>query len=172
MYLGCLGIKEIVQNKHTLNKEELLQFSIKYAMLLYLKEELTYLKSFNSQYLSRLDDIYHSFIFKVTKILSLALNRFVTVDGVLKQIQTFIENDNDVNKYSNFSASLCSDLFKIIDTTDLRSKLEKHTNDKASETINNKKCEMKEFLKSLHLEVEFHCKNNGNKNKIEKDVLI
>ena len=31
---------------------------------------------------------------------------------------------------------------------------------------------MKEFLKSLHLEVEFHCKNNGNKNKVEKDVLI
>jgi hypothetical protein len=46
MYYGCIGLKEIIDNKSDTNFTELIkEFSFKYGLLIFLREELAFLKN-------------------------------------------------------------------------------------------------------------------------------
>ena len=96
IYLGCQGIKEILNIDHSYNIDLLLNFSIKYATLIYLKEESGFLKNNNRQYLSKLEDLYHTFILYTTKALRIitrenSLNQPLP-DAMLKQVTFYFRS--------------------------------------------------------------------------------
>jgi len=66
-----MGINEFINIKsdnHEKQLELMLNFSIKYSTLVYLKEELSFIKCNNKQYLLKIEDIYHFFLLKGSKI--------------------------------------------------------------------------------------------------------
>jgi len=95
-----MGIKELVninENKK-IPRDKLLNFSIKYSTLVYLKEELSFLKSSNKQYVSKIDDIYHFFCLQTSKILLKLADKSEKIDEsnmpmtILKQVSSGFKN--------------------------------------------------------------------------------
>lgn len=66
IYLGCLGIKELMQFDHN-DLMLIMTISLKYGMLVYLKEELSFFGQENKQYLSKIEDVYNSFLVVASK---------------------------------------------------------------------------------------------------------
>lgn len=57
-YLGCLGLSELYNKKYfQANKELVKEFSFKYGILLYLREELAFLKDKSTEYYVRLKNL-------------------------------------------------------------------------------------------------------------------
>ena len=69
IYLGCLGIKELINIQNTTNQKEIIkEFTLKFGMLVYLKEELNFLKDKNPEYVSSFEDTFHSFVVYTSKL--------------------------------------------------------------------------------------------------------
>lgn len=88
IYFGCLGIREIFNISDPSQVELIREFSLKYGMLIYLKEELTFLKKQNSQFVSTAEDIYQTFIFYATKMLN-SFTEQTKGEEVVKTVRLF-----------------------------------------------------------------------------------
>jgi hypothetical protein len=86
-----MGINEFINIKnddHEKHVELMLNFSIKYSTLVYLKEELSFIKADNKQFLLKFDDIYHFFLLKASKLfLNLSDEKSkIPHNSILKQV--------------------------------------------------------------------------------------
>jgi hypothetical protein len=126
------------------------EFSFKYGLLLYLREELAFLKNRSFEYYSKVDDLVSVFLF-FSESLNFK-NDFLknqisnSAENIKNTIYTFIQNKTYLYKYKYFALNLCADLLEIIDKLVINS---------CNGEINSKSVEeMKNYLKAICLDVE------------------
>lgn len=90
IYLGCLGIKELkVLDRRDL--ELIKTISFKYGMLVYLKEELSFFGQENKQYLSKIEDVYNSFIAVASRAIKCIVENKVQ-DTTFNSVRIFLSS--------------------------------------------------------------------------------
>lgn len=132
IFLGCCGLKEIQlsSSNSPLIENILDEFSFKYAMLVYLKEELAFIKNKSYEYYSKAEELLTVSLFS---------------ENSKQNIDLLVENQDFLDKYKYVALNLCSELYDLVDNLPL-------ANNKKVDNV--KENTMKNFIKTIYAEIE------------------
>merc|ERR1711957_1139379 len=95
------------------NKELIKEFSFKYGLLLYVREELAFLKDKSMEYYAKKEDLLHSIFIFSEKLMNEIC--FDNSQNYLKNLNALMSESNSLYKYKYFAISLCQDLFSLVE---------------------------------------------------------
>jgi len=135
IYYGCCGISELHMSKNNLLKNNpniLKGFSFRYGLLLYLREELAFLKNKSFEYYTKIDDLFSVFLLFSETCGKDLFNR--GPEFINLKINSYLSTKEYLDKYKFLAVNVSSEIIEIIEH--LKNFI---VNDEGLENFNNMK---------------------------------
>jgi hypothetical protein len=125
IHYGCCGLYELHSNNSSsgnnflINNNKIIkELSFKYGLLLYLREELDFLKNKSCEYYTKIEDLYSTFLLYSENFANELLSEKKS-EIIKLRIKDCISNSKYIEKYKYVALNVSSDLIQTIDNLKL-----------------------------------------------------